>query len=88
MAWQFHRPDLNAGMAQFFRHSASPFVRADFRLAALDAKATYVVTDMDKPRRKIEATGKELMETGITIEMLDAPSSALFVYEQCASPAT
>ncbi len=82
MGWQFHRPDLNAGMAQFFRHSKSPFVRASFPLAALDAKATYLVTDMDRPRRRIEATGKDLMESGLEVEMNEAPSSALFVYEK------
>lgn len=82
VAWQFHREDMNAGMAQFFRHSKSPFARAMFRLTALDADATYIVTDMDRPRRKIAATGKELMQKGIEVEMGDAPSSALFVYEK------
>ena len=53
-----------------------------FRLAALDGETTYVVTDMDKPGREIEATGSKLMETGIRVEMSDAPSSALFVYEK------
>ncbi len=82
VAWQFHRPDLNAGMAQFFRHSRSLLVRAGFRLAGLDGEPTYVVTDLDRPRRRIEATGKELMETGIQVEMREGPSSALFVYEK------
>lgn len=82
VGWQFHREDLSAGMVQFFRHSKSPFMRAKFPLASLDAGATYLVTDLDELGRKIRATGKELMETGLPVEMNDAPSSALFVYEK------
>ena len=83
VAWQFHRPDLDAGMAQFFRHSRSPFISARFRLLALDPDATYAVTDMDKPRRRTEAAGKDLMETGFKVEMRECPDSVLIVYEKC-----
>ena len=82
MAWQFHRPDLGAGMVQVFRRSRSPYVRAVFPLAGLDAETTYVVTDLDRPREQRRASGAELMTTGLAVDMDACPGSSIVVYER------
>lgn len=80
MGWQFHRPDLRAGMAQFFRRSRSPFWAARFSLNALANDTKFEVTDLDHPDRKIVMTGGDLMTTGLAVELPDSLESALFIY--------
>lgn len=83
-AWavaQFDRPDLGEGLLLAFRRGASPFLAADFRLAALDAKATYELTDADAGRQW-QATGAELATQGLRLEMPQAPASRLIFYRR------
>jgi alpha-galactosidase len=80
MAWQFHRPETGTGYVQAFRRDNCVEASKTFRLRGLDAGARYGVTNFD-----IEGTtavsGRELMETGLTVEMKDKPGAAVIVYK-------
>ena len=84
IAWQFHRPDRDTGLVQAFRRKDSPFEAARFKLRGLDATATYVVTDVDKPATPVPTNGRELMERGLAVAMLQAPQALVIVYRRMA----
>jgi len=86
VAMQFNRPDLGEGMLLAFRRKASPFVSADFRLQALDADATYELTDADTGKKR-RVTGRDLAEKGVRMLMEDAPASRLVFYRRTFNPA-
>ncbi len=79
MAWQFNRPEEGEGIVQAFRRAESPFVTAAFPLRDLEPDARYVIRDMDLPDTR-EATGRELMESGLSISMQKRPQAALVRY--------
>jgi alpha-galactosidase len=80
LAWQFDRPDLGAGMVQAFRRPQSPFVSGQFRLRGLEPAADYEITDLDQPGAVTTMSGRELMETGLTITMRDKPQAMVLTY--------
>ncbi len=80
MAWQFHRPDLQEGIAQVIRRQKSPCETGHIPLQALDPEKNYRVTDFDGGEYKI--SGKELMEQGISVTFKERPSAAVFVYKE------
>ncbi len=41
VAWQLHRPDLDAGLVYVFRQTESPYPGVEFNLRAIKADATY-----------------------------------------------
>ncbi len=81
MAWQFHRPDLDAGLVQVFRRRDSIYESARLPLAGLDVETTYRVTNLDAPGDAHVLTGRELTEQGLPVVAPDRPSALLFVYE-------
>jgi len=50
-----------------------------FKLRGLDPKATYTLTDFDVSG-STSATGSELMEKGLSVNLPSAPGSALITY--------
>ncbi|HEV8638302.1 MAG TPA: alpha-galactosidase [Chloroflexota bacterium] len=82
-AWQFDRPDLDAGMVLAFRRPDSPFGRLEAPLRGLDAGARYELRWLDDDRRQ-EVAGRALLETGPPIEIAEKPGSALLVYRRVA----
>jgi hypothetical protein len=80
MAWQFHDPRKQAGVVQAFRHAESPDAAMAFRLRGLEPEATYECNDFD--RGTFRATGKELMERGLTVERKGQPDSATIAYRR------
>ena len=85
IAWQFDR--AGAGQGRWFRCSAAgkpPRRRMTLLLKGLDPDATYEVTNLDvgKPT---QATGKELMTTGLSVELTEKPGSAMVVYKKVGS---
>ena len=68
-------------MVQAFRRPESPFETARFKLRGLDAKASYVVKDLDQAT---EATmsGAELMESGVPVAVKQCPGAALVAYRR------
>jgi alpha-galactosidase len=80
LAWQFDRQDLAEGMIEAFRRSGAPYDCARFQLKGLDPDRRYSVTDLDR-QTTAEYPGRELMEKGLQIQLVDRPASALLVYK-------
>jgi len=78
-AWQFHRPEQGNGMVQAFRRPKSEATTKRFKLHGLDPTAEYEIVnfDVNTPRK---ATGKELMEQGLLVEIKDKPGAAVVKY--------
>ncbi len=77
-AYQFHRPDLQAGMLVLLRRADSPFSVGQFKLGGLNPAATYEFTDTDSGA-KVTLTGQEATATG-TAWTLDAPRSSRLIF--------
>jgi alpha-galactosidase len=80
IGWQFDRPEEGDGVIQVFRRGDSIYRAAELKLHGLDAKKEYAITDMDTIK-VTKATGRELMEQGITIEITQKPGAALLAYK-------
>ena len=63
MAYQLHRPDLDAGLVLVFRHAESNYPALSVNLRGLDATAKYEVEFIDDARRHTvkTLTGRKLM---------------------------
>jgi len=70
------------GVVQAFRRKASPFESARFKLNGLEAMTDYVVTDLDRPETPTLVSGRELMETGLPVNLPGAPQAALIMYRR------
>jgi alpha-galactosidase len=79
MAWQFDRPELNAGMVQVFRRTESPYEMARFRLKGLDPNAKYAVSEASGGEAQL-VSGQSLMDEGFPITLKDRPCAATFLY--------
>jgi len=81
MAWQYHRPETDAGAVQVFRRKDSVYEVARFRLRGLDAGAIYTIAGRDGEPEST-ATGQELMEEGLRVSLIDRPKAAILLYQQ------
>jgi alpha-galactosidase len=79
-AWQFHRPDLDAGIMLAFRRAKSNYPALQVSLRAVNPKLTYVVETIDESRQVSRKTlsGAEL--AAATELRLQAGSSLLMRY--------
>jgi len=82
IAWQFNRPEAGLGVVQAFRRGNSIYESARLKLHALDPKARYIVTDLDKPEAAQEFTGSELMETGLLVTATTQPAAMVITYRK------
>jgi alpha-galactosidase len=82
IGYQFHRDDLDEGLALAFRREKSPYAAVDVRLQGLKPKQVYELTFADGgPARR--ATGEELARPlRITIDR--CPGSAMIRYKPLA----
>jgi alpha-galactosidase len=80
MAWQFDRPEAGQGLVQAFRRHNSPYESARFKLRGLEPNGRYAVTNLDEPAAQRECTGRELMEQGLPIAILEQPGAAVVSY--------
>lgn len=81
MAYQFHRADLDAGMALVFRRTESPYPVLALSLRVLRPEGKYAVEFIDDAR-KVEAktlTGRELM-SDTELRIAKRPGSMLIRY--------
>jgi alpha-galactosidase len=78
LAWQFDEPG-QGGAVQAFRRAECPEETLTLKLQGLDAKANYEMENLDDGSVK-KASGKDLMETGLTVTVKDKPGAALYVY--------
>jgi alpha-galactosidase len=81
IAWQFNRPEQGDGVVQAFRRKDCVDAVQTFRLAGLDPKADYEITNFDV-EETTKASGPELMEKGLTVESRDRPGAAVIVYRR------
>ena len=79
MAWQFDRPKEGEGVVQAFRRPESPYETARFHLRGLDPSAAYELKDFDA-ESPTKATGKELMENGLSIAIPTKPGAVTILY--------
>jgi alpha-galactosidase len=81
IAWQFDRPDLGGGVVQAFRHEQNESPSQVLRLRGLARSATYEVVNLDDGAPNIRS-GKDLMETGLAVEIHTKPGSAVILYQR------
>lgn len=62
IAWQYHRPDLNAGLVLAFRRSECPYPVLTVKLGGIDLAKNYTVEFIDDAQQKAEKamSGHEL----------------------------
>jgi alpha-galactosidase len=81
-AWQFHRADLEAGVAMFFRRHRSPFPKIEASLHGIASDAMYDVSlsagYQEAPRRRMR--GEELLRLQVAIP--EMPGSVLLRYSR------
>jgi alpha-galactosidase len=80
-AMQFDRPEVGDGFLEVFRRSRSPYETARFKLQGLNPAAQYSVVSLDDAVSR-ELSGKELMESGIEVQLKHSPASALLTYKR------
>ncbi len=85
IGWQFHRPDLEKGMVLLFRRPESLRASERFPLWGLDAESRYRIVDLDVRERVSVLGGDELTATGVSVDIVAAPGSAMLVYERITS---
>jgi alpha-galactosidase len=79
--YQFDNPELKGGFVMAFRRDKSPEAAKTIRLNGLDPAASYLIEDVDAKTTKT-VSGKELLEKGLTVEIMGQPGSALLIYER------
>jgi alpha-galactosidase len=79
MAWQFDRPEQGSGVIQVFRRPQSLYETARFKLRGLEPGARYTLTNFDVPGT-VEATGAELADKGLLVDMPSAPGAVVITY--------
>ena len=80
IAWQFNRTVTGEGCVQVFRRENCNDSGITLKLRGLKPKATYEVTDFDKPGT-FRKTGAELME-GLQVEIGTAPGAVILSYRK------
>lgn len=84
MAWQFHRPDLDAGVVQVFRRPEAIYDSARLPLNGLDAAATYRLENLvDGATRELR--GAELREPGLAVSFSARPAAAVWHYRRAGT---
>lgn len=84
VAWQFHQPEIGAGILQAFRHTEAPDATLRCQLHGLDPNAHYEFTDMDN-QQPFCISGRELLMDGYTFTCQNRPQAALITYREIAS---
>jgi len=82
IAWQFDGAPHHTGFVQAFRREQSASDTECFRLKGLEARARYVVANLDKPDSTQEFNGTELIETGLAVNIPDKPGAAVVTYRK------
>jgi len=81
IAWQFNRPEQGDGVIQAFRRGQCDDPAKVFHLCGLDPTAKYELTDFDAGQLATRS-GKELLETGLTVSINAKPGAAVIVYKR------
>jgi alpha-galactosidase len=79
IAWQFDRPEAGQGTIQAFRRDQSFYELIRVQLRGLEPDSRYTLRDLDQPATR-EATGRELMEKGLSIAIQEQPGAVVITY--------
>ena len=79
IAWQFNRREQRDRFEQAFRRPESSEVRMTSHLRGLDPRAYYEIKDFDA-EGNTSSTGRNLMETGLSVAIEDKPGAAVIMY--------
>lgn len=79
-AVQFNRPSGQDGIVQVFRREKAPYTECCFRLRGLEPERTYILIELDCPEQTRTLSGKELLESGLTVRMEEARSAKIWLY--------
>jgi len=79
IAWQFDRPETGEGLVQAFCRPECKSQAIRLRLHAVTPDATYILTDFDAAGAR-EATGRALLESGLSIVAKDRPGAVIVTY--------
>jgi alpha-galactosidase len=80
IGWQYDRQDMGQGLVQLFRRADSKTAEMVFKLEGLDPAASYTIKNLDGDT--ITKPGRELMNSGLKVNIPSAPGSALIVYSR------
>jgi alpha-galactosidase len=81
MAWQFDRPETGEGMVQVFRRHKSFYDSAHLKLLGLDAKTSYLVTNLDTGAQQ-QHSGRALLNEGLAVTLPAQPDVAVLTYRR------
>ena len=79
IAWQFHRPEADAGMVQAFRRADCPEATIRVQLRGLKSDSRYEFERLDGASVTV-LTGAELMTNGLPVSAQQSPDVAIFTY--------
>ncbi len=82
IAWQFDRPEAGQGLIQAFRRDKSFYEVARLKLRALDPDARYRVISLQAGEANQELSGRDLIESGLRVELREHPAAAVLVYQK------
>ena len=85
LAYQLHLPDTDEGVVVALKRPASPYASVTLRLRGLSRDASYEVTNLDTGHSD-KLTAGRLTDTGLEIELLRQPDSAIIRYRRLAAP--
>lgn len=81
IGWQFNRANEGDGCVQVFRRERCDSYHLKVKLRGLAPDDTYLISDFDSPEKK-QFPGKELMEEGLDIQVLQKPGAAVLIYKR------
>lgn len=81
VGWQYNDEEKGEGVVQMFCRPKSKMIAGRFSLYGLDKNAKYQIKDVDTNRSSI-VSGKELVESGLIINIDVAPKAVLLKYQK------
>ena len=81
LAWQFDRPEHGDGVVEAFRREKAEAASTTMRLQGLDPAARYRITGPHSLKATI-ASGNELLENGLPVQIDERPGAAVVRYER------
>ncbi|HZZ42350.1 MAG TPA: alpha-galactosidase [Tepidisphaeraceae bacterium] len=81
IGWQFNRPEQGDGVVQAFRRVHCAEQTRTLKLSGLEPSGQYEITNFDR-EGVVNISGKELMETGLPVEIKEQPGAAVIVYRK------
>ncbi len=82
LAMQYGKNDGSNGMALVYKRASVTDTSYTVVFNALNPDATYSVYNYDTPDQISQISGKDLMESGIEVEIIEAPKAEIIMYSE------